>query len=168
MFKLSPRLQLIYYHLIPGKPVWDLCCDHGYLGFNAYESGNFPAIYFVDRVPSIMEQLKRRFEEHQDPSDMPSTQALFIPQAAEDLEGPLCGNVVIAGVGALTTQKILSRLSKRGNLRAERLLLCPQGADEKLSQVLCEISGFAYELSPDERKTIERGRVRKLLILNRK
>lgn len=61
MLKLSRRMQYVYDHLLTGSPVWDFCCDHGYLGLNAYSSGDFPQIHFVDQVPHIIEKLESRF-----------------------------------------------------------------------------------------------------------
>lgn len=160
-------MQLIYDHLIPGKPVWDFCCDHGYMGLNAYESGDFPSVHFVDQVSHIIEQLKERFEkDHQ--NEESATAAFFLPHAGEDLQIFVEGSVVIAGVGAFTIEKIIKSLSTRGFLKAERLILCPQGGAEKLLQGLQGISGFDYQVSNEDCKIEERGRIRKLLILDRK
>lgn len=167
MFKLSPRLQLIYDQLIPGNPVWDFCCDHGYMGLNAYMSGHFPSVHFVDQVRHIIEQLEKRFQEDHFQEEH-STQAFFLPLAGEEILTPVEGNVVIAGVGAFTVEKILRAISARGLLRAKRLILCPQGGAEKLFLKLREIPEFDYEFSNEDCKIDERGRVRKILILNRK
>lgn len=167
MFKLSPRLQLIYDHLIPGKPVWDFCCDHGYLGLNAYESGLFPEVHFVDQVRHIIEHLRERFaqdhhlEEH-------SAQSFFHPQAGEAVLTPVRGTAVIAGVGPSTVLKILEGLEERKLLQAERLILVPHGGEEMVRKRLAARSEFNYQLSNQDCKIEERGRIRKLLILDRK
>lgn len=167
MFKLSPRMQLIYDQLLPGKPVWDLCCDHGYMGLNAYESGDFPAVYFVDQVGPIVQQLKERFKEkHLDPKS--TIQTFFLSESAENLQIHLEGNVVIAGVGSFTIIKILRVLFTKGFLKAERLILCPQDGPEKLLHGLFDLSDFDYEICNEDCKVEERGRIRKLLILKRK
>ncbi|KYG67544.1 SAM-dependent methyltransferase [Bdellovibrio bacteriovorus] len=160
-------MQLIYDQLIPGNPVWDFCCDHGYMGLNAYESGEFPSIHFVDQVRHIIEQLERRFEQEHYIKDH-SAQAFFLPLAGEDLLTPVEGNVVIAGVGAFTIERILRSISSRGLLRAKKLILCPQGRAEKLLQSLPEIPDFDYEIGNEDCQIDERGRIRKLLIFNKK
>lgn len=166
MFKLSPRMQLIYDHLIPGKPVWDFCCDHGYLGLNAYESGQFSEVYFVDQVRHIIEQLKRRFED-QHFDEASKTQAHFLPRAGENITVPVQGTVVIAGVGPHTISKILNNLVEKKLLEADRLILSPHGDDEKLLQIFAENSDFHYRISNQDCKVEERGRMRKVLILHR-
>ena len=62
MIRLSKRLTAVYENLIPNEDVWDICCDHGYLGAAAYKSTRFSNIYFVDRVPATIEKLKIQFE----------------------------------------------------------------------------------------------------------
>lgn len=160
-------MQLISDHLLPGKPVWDVCCDHGYLGLSAYKSGNHPAVHFVDRVRHIIDDLKQNFEENYF-EEGHGTQAFFFAQSAEHLEISMEGSVVIAGVGAFTIEKIVTSLQRKGRLKAQRLILGPQSGAEKLKQVLCETSAFDYRLSNEDCKIEERGRVRKLLILERK
>ncbi|WP_374077803.1 tRNA (adenine(22)-N(1))-methyltransferase TrmK [Bdellovibrio bacteriovorus] len=166
MFKLSPRMQLIYDLLLPGKPVWDFCCDHGYLGLNAYESGLFPEVYFVDKVEQIIARLKKRFDEEYYRAESPS-QAYFFSQMGERVEQPLRGSIVIAGVGAFTIFKILQEMNKKGLLHAERLILCPQRDEEKLREFFLQNHNFGYRLCNEHYEVEERGRTRKLLIFDK-
>ncbi|WP_295901469.1 SAM-dependent methyltransferase [uncultured Bdellovibrio sp.] len=166
MFKLSRRMQLIYDLLLPGKPVWDFCCDHGYMGLNAYESGLFPEVYFVDKVEHIIAQLKTRFENEYHRVDSPA-QAHFLAQQGEEIARPLRGSVVVAGVGAFTIFKIIQSLHEKGHLEAERLILCPQRDEEKLLQFFAGRANFGYELSNEHYEVVERGRTRKLLIFDK-
>lgn len=159
-------MQLVYDHLIPGKPVWDFCCDHGYLGLRAYESGRFSEVYFVDQVRHIIEQLKQRFEQHH-LSDELEAKVHFLPHAGEELLMAVHGTVVITGVGPHTILRILSSLSQRKLLQADRLILSPHGDTGKLLQSLAENPDFHYEVGNQDCKVEERGRIRKLLILHR-
>ncbi len=159
-------MQLIYDHLIPGKPVWDFCCDHGYLGTNAYMSGHFPRVYFVDQVKHLIEKLEQKYLAHHEESH--PSQAFFIPQAGEDVRNSVEGTVVIAGVGPHSILKILKGLSENQSLKAERLILCSQGGEEILKEGLLTLSNFDYQIGNEDCKIEERGRVRKLLILNKK
>ena len=42
--------------------VWDLCCDHGYLGLRVLHEALCDQVVFVDRVPHIMADLAARLE----------------------------------------------------------------------------------------------------------
>lgn len=166
MLKLSRRMQLIFDFLVPGEPVWDFCCDHGYMGLNAYESGLFPEVHFVDQVPHIIEQVQQRFQtEHF--RENSSARAYFFAVAGEDIPKPLYGSAIIAGVGAYTIFKILESLHERDFLHAKRLILCPQRDDEKLKEDLRKMSNFSYEMTRDCCEIVERGRGRKLLIFDK-
>lgn len=51
---LSNRLKLIFDQLLPGHAVWDICCDHGYLGSHAYrQSQDIISVNEKDRVREI-------------------------------------------------------------------------------------------------------------------
>lgn len=166
MFKLSRRMQLIYDHLLPGEPVWDFCCDHGYMGLNAYESGSFPEVHFVDQVEHIIEQLQSRFKAEYWHRDSPS-QAYFHALPGEDLQEVLRGTIVIAGVGAHTIHKIVGSLHRRELLLVSRLILCPQRDEEKLVKMLDFELRDNFKLCNVHYEVMERGRARKLLIFDK-
>jgi tRNA (adenine22-N1)-methyltransferase len=134
--KLSNRLQFIYENLLPGMPVWDFCCDHGYLGVEALKSGQFPKVFFVDQVPHIVENVEsvvaEKFSEF-------LTRAHFIVSKGEEIEEVVQGNVVIAGVGAFAIFKILRALCDRHLLQAHRLIFCPQRDEEKFVAMLNDL-----------------------------
>lgn len=156
-------MQLIYDHLIPGAPVWDFCCDHGYMGLNAYESGAFPEVYFVDQIKHIIAQLEERFQREYFRAES-SSRAYFLPQPGEDVEADIRGTVVIAGVGAHTIFKIISSLHKKGALRAHKLILVPQRDEEKLVELMNEKLCPEYKPCNEHYRIVERGRSRKVLI----
>lgn len=128
---LSPRLQLVYDHLLPGQDVWDICCDHGYLGGTAYKSQKFKDIYFVDPVPSIMESLQQRFQKYVFDSNLKS-KAIFLTLEAQKISQPMMGTVSIIGVGAMLINDILKATSESSALQAERLILGPHRDNEKI------------------------------------
>lgn len=166
MLKLSPRMQLIYEHLIPGQPVWDLCCDHGYLGLNAYESGAFPRVYFVDQVPEIIQRLQETFR-RQFPQDSVTSRAQFVALAGEALTADVTGTLVIAGVGAHTIINIVQTLHSKDLLKADKLILAPQKDEQKLLKFMAEQVPSTYQICNEHYNIIERGRTRKLLIFTR-
>lgn len=166
MLKLSRRMQLIYDQLLPGEPVWDFCCDHGYMGLNAYESGVFPQVYFVDQVPEIIERLRTRFTQEYFKKDF-SSEAHFLSIPGEHVNTPLTGTVVLAGVGAHTIQKILVSAQEKGLLQARRFILCPQNHEHKISSFFLEKHAESYRLCNEHYETMEKGRIRKLLIFDK-
>ncbi|MEN0059032.1 MAG: SAM-dependent methyltransferase [Bdellovibrio sp.] len=166
MYKLSLRMQLIYDHLLPEHPVWDFCCDHGYMGLNAYASECFSEVHFVDQVPSIISRLQSRFHKEYYQPHHP-TQAYFYAQKGEEILSPICGTLVIAGVGALNIYKILCELHQRGVLQTQRMILGPQRDEKKLHDLLREKLFSTKQWKLYEHQVMERGRVRKLLILDK-
>jgi len=117
MIKLSARLQNLLDRCEPGLPLWDLCCDHGLLGFAAIESGKFSEVILNDAVAHVVEDLDRKLE------DSPGRTILAL---AEQINEPLTGNVVIAGVGGEKIFKILKTHADNGRLHARHLILCPE------------------------------------------
>jgi len=143
--KLSNRLQFIYENLRPGMPVWDFCCDHGYLGVEALKSGRFPQVHFVDQVPHIVENVESIVNEK---FCGLRKQARFYAMRGEDIEEVVQGSVVIAGVGAFAICKILQALLRKNLLQAQRLILCPQRDEEKFLTMLSELGdGFRNRFS---------------------
>lgn len=126
MLKLSSRLQAFYDLLIPEQPVWDFCCDHGYLGLKALESERFSEVHFVDPVQALIQKIEQICR------DREAQGAVFHPCAGEDLEIPVKGTMVVAGVGAETIIKIISGLKSQGLLEAERLVLSPHRHEDRL------------------------------------
>ena len=114
---LSLRLNTLLELCRPGLPLWDLCCDHGYLGEAAWHSGRFPEVIFNDAVDDLLERLKPRLT---DPA------CRIVGGLAEEISEPLRGNIVIAGIGGQKTYRILQTHAQAGRLHAERLILCPE------------------------------------------
>ncbi|WP_374029689.1 tRNA (adenine(22)-N(1))-methyltransferase TrmK [Bdellovibrio bacteriovorus] len=166
MYKLSERMQFIYDQLLPNKPVWDFCCDHGYMGLNAYESGRFPEVYFVDQVPHIVQQLEQRFHREYYREDA-LAKAFFLAKKGEDIDLPLTGTAMVAGVGAFTIFNILQELHQKGLLHAQRLILGPQRDELKLREMIRAEGDFGYPFCNEHYEILEKGRARKLLIFDK-
>ncbi len=158
---LSPRLQLIFDQLLPGRDVWDLCCDHGLVGLKAAASEDFCEVHFVDQAAHLVEAL-RRFQPF-----LP--QAYFHPFSAQELTEPLCGNVVATGVGAELISKIVRSLLLDGRLQADRLILGPHKDEEKLQEWLCQDLVFSESYSLLQICAVrERGRLREIFVFQRR
>lgn len=161
---LSDRLKLIFGQLLPGYAVWDICCDHGYLGLHAYQSQLFPEINFVDQVPEIIARLEQRFYREIAQSHN-STTSHFWPQPGENLNLELTGNLVISGVGSYTIFQILKSLQAKNLLKAQRLILCPQNDVVKIDEIK-KLQGFCYRQSQDIISVTEKDRVREIYVLD--
>lgn len=161
---LSNRLKLIFDQLLPDCAVWDICCDHGYLGLNAYQSQLFPEVNFVDQVPEIMARLEERFHREIVQTTNPTTPR-FIALSGEDLTLELTGNVVISGVGSYTIFQILKSLQTKNLLKAKRLILCPQNDVVKMDEIK-KLPGFLYRQSQDIISVNEKDRVREIFVLD--
>lgn len=159
MIRLSPRLRLLLDQALPGKPLWDLCCDHGLLGMKALEEGQTSEVHFVDRVPSIMERLKERLQEEN------LVGSLHV-QGAESLQCPLEGTVVIAGVGGDRILEILEALDGNGYLTADRLVLSPHKDERVFVEKFSEGLGKRWRLS-EPLSVRESGRERPIWVADR-
>lgn len=162
---LSIRLQLVYDHLIPDEDVWDFCCDHGYLGGAAYKSLNFKDVYFVDPVPSIMENLKKRFDTFVY-NKASRYQAHFLIQKGESISTVVQGNVCIVGVGGLMICEILKSLASQNLLEARRLILGPHRDAEKITDLIAQDELFKKYKLIQKKDVMENGRKREFFIFD--
>jgi len=162
---LSIRLQLVYDHLLPDQDVWDFCCDHGYLGGAAYKSQSFKDVYFVDPVPSIMDNLKNRFQTFVYSADNKST-AHFLIQKGETVTQVVQGNVCIVGVGGLMICDILKSLAENNLLQAKRLILGPHRDSEKLVEMIEKNDLFKKYKLIKKKDVMENGRKRDFFIFD--
>lgn len=112
MKKLSQRLQKIFDQLDPNLDLWDICCDHGILGtYAAIHKIQNKNIYFVDRVSSIIQKLKKLHEQL-------GTEALrnasYLAKDATCYDFPkISGNIIIAGIGENLSLEILKNILKQ-------------------------------------------------------
>jgi len=158
--RFSPRLRAIYDELLPGLPVADLCCDHGYLGLNAYLSQHFPEIHFVDQVPQTMMVLENNFNQYFK-NTLNLTQVNFTTSDAGKIQSILTGNVVIAGVGGKNMMRILDYLNQFQILRPKRLILSPHRHQELFEQ--SELFGLSHSHT---RSVIEAGITRPIFVFH--
>jgi tRNA (adenine22-N1)-methyltransferase len=124
--KLSPRLQALLDRCEPGLPLWDLCCDHGLLGLAALESGKFSEVIFNDAVPHVLEALAPQISNYEN--------SRVVLGLAEEIQEPLTGNLILAGIGGEKIFKILSTYSAAGRLNARHIIVCPEKHAEWLSR----------------------------------
>lgn len=105
--KLDKRLRHLYEWVDPLNQydhIWDLCCDHGYLGLHLAKSSQLmhSQIHLVDCVPEIMDRLRKKYTA----SDYGNIHFHLDDAATMSYEGQ-SHLVIIAGVGGDTVEKIL-------------------------------------------------------------
>ncbi|QDK36721.1 SAM-dependent methyltransferase [Bdellovibrio sp. NC01] len=160
-------MNLIFDYLIPGEPVWDFCCDHGYMGLKAYHSCQFPEVHFVDQVPHIIARLEQSFLTKHQKAEY-TQKVFFWAQSGENINSPLNGTAIIAGVGAHTILQILRGLFAQNTMNASRFILAPQKQEEFLEQELSAWNEFQTRFKIADVTHIQEGsRHRKLLIFDK-
>lgn len=143
---------------VVGEPLWDICCDHGYLAEAALYSKNFPKVYFVDQVPHITEALERRLiKKGHNPN---SYQVLTVDGGK--ISQQMAGTIVIAGVGADLQIEMLQSMQKAGYLKAQRLVLNPFKDLPRMKEL--EACGWTLV---NEKSVTESGRERKIFVFER-
>lgn len=163
--KLSPRLQCFFEQLLPGEDVWDLFCDHGYLGLAALEAGIFKRVYFVDRANHLIQSLQQQLA-----SFRPESTGDCLAMPAESIAQVVSGTVVMAGIGGMNMLKILKALLLKSNFQPQRLVLSPQRDEELVARALSQgLIPEAPDIGLVQVLHIQEGpRVRKVFVLNLK
>lgn len=112
--RLSERLNILLSFCKKGSPLWDLACDHGYLGLMALEKQLCPHVTFCDLSKVAMEALKCQ------PLLMNKYQGFH-----EIVTGDFCDlqipdrdcNIVLAGLGFHKIKKFVAKNSELKNIR---------------------------------------------------
>lgn len=128
---LSVRLKNIYDLILPNQPLWDIGCDHGYVGLHAYRNRLCTEVNLVDQSREVLHSTYLRIAEW------------FPERAGEELRVwcldaerkalPISsGTVVMAGLGTGTIVRMIVNLFSE-NVPAEvRLVLASTFSGERL------------------------------------
>ena len=161
----SKRMKLLVDLSLDGEPLWDMCCDHGYIGLLALSSRRFSHVYFVDNVAHIINRLQELIDQSPFKYDSPSYS--LVNSKVEDLRVLVDGTCIIAGVGGKTIVTILEALSNNNFLGAERLILSAHTRESYLLDFL-NSSNFSSLYSLSESRDIYEGkRLRRIYVLNK-
>ena len=149
--KLSKRLSALKSMIGSGYDhIWDVCCDHGYLGFallaryqqvqSQQHHSALPEVHFVDVVPHLMAQLQTELQA----VDFASRYHLHCQDAGSIRCSPEHRHlVIIAGVGGdVAIEIIRSILKNHENAKHIEFLLAPVHHLYRVRQFLRQ-SGFA-------------------------
>jgi tRNA (adenine22-N1)-methyltransferase len=120
---MSDRIRRLASFVRPQSVLYDLCCDHGYIGFTAWDQKPLAGLVFVDQsanaLCAVHEALQAR--ELTDDSRIQVIQGL-----AENIRLDVRpSDLVMAGVGIRTIVTIIRRLFPDG-LGPHRLIICPE------------------------------------------
>lgn len=162
MIQLSARLEYVSTQFLPNLPVWDICCDHGYLGTWALQN-LFPEVHFVDPVSSIIDKIEARSAPHQQHIQG----RIFLHRTlGQNIAQDVTGNVVILGVGPHVIHDILDSLWQKSCLKAQRLILGPQRNPEKLEAWISQWKQDHQLNEVTQKVLIEKGRERVIFTLD--
>ena len=100
----------------PALPVWDLCCDHGKIGYGVLTRHSATPVVFVDRAVATVDRLERALERN--PSSAGRCQTLCADILQMELPGTPV-NFVVAGVSSNVIVSFLGRLADR---RGDRII----------------------------------------------
>ncbi len=116
--QLSPRLNSVYSRINKKHPIWDICCDHGYLGIECILSTEAKDVNFCDPGEDLMNNLANKIsanskiliEERWFKSyELNNKKVKLYCCKAEKLDvNSVKGTVVIMGVGTKTITSILN------------------------------------------------------------
>lgn len=135
--------------------VFDVCCDHGYIGFSALKTAK--KVVFVDQSPNALISVREHILSLSD-TDRLRVEVHAIPGELIDLDGETSADFIIAGVGVTTIVSIVAALFPEG-LGSHRLILSPQQDSLPLRWFLREKGlKLAHESVVEER-----GRYREIL-----
>lgn len=123
LVKLTNRMKLLRDFSLENTPFWDLCCDHGKIGFGVLKIRNNTHVYFVDCIETIIKETQQKAQYYL--SDEEYCRAHFYCLKAEDITMKCEGVILIAGVGGLVITKILTSLFHNKKLMAEKIILSP-------------------------------------------
>ena len=157
---LSPRIEKIASLVRPGHTLFDLCCDHGRIGFAALSRAK--EVIFVDQSANALRAVHEHCETLE-ASEQARTQIRVSPGELLDLSGFGPSDFVIAGVGVTTIVSIISALFPE-TLGQNRLILSPQQDSLPLRWYLRD-RGFGLV---EEHVVLERGRYREMLVIEAK
>jgi tRNA (adenine22-N1)-methyltransferase len=159
---LSARLKRVYNRVQPGGPLWDIGCDHGYLGLHAFRSGLCTEVNLVDQSAEVLRRTQPRVDECRLHGPAGNLRVWHADAASEPL--PIThGTVVIAGVGHDTALRIVRNLFSNSPADGVMLVLASAPDEERLRLGLARL-GWRLR---NEELYVEKRHVRQVLTCGR-
>jgi tRNA (adenine22-N1)-methyltransferase len=164
MLHLRPRLTRVLSYVRSDEMLWDIGCDHGYLGMRALMEKNLTGLVCIDRSPAAINKLKHKMAlENLAPAvrdhvlrRLPDYERknirLVCADAATLPAEPVCGTVVLAGMGARSILRILNGFVFPNWLPQTQLVMLPNTERPLLEKTFIEKKIPLSEESIDDGK----------------
>lgn len=168
MAKLGLRLKAIADQVtFSGQPIWDCCCDHGYLGQHllnqpdCVSSGS--TVHFVDCVADIITHLNTRLSSISSLQGRWQSHCIDVTRLPLAEQSSLSHTIIIAGVGGELVAAMVTALNQEfTNLNLE-FILCPVHHEYEMRIALAEQGLRLF----DEQLIKENGRFYEILRIGR-
>ena len=146
--QISQRIHKLCDFIIDGLPTYDLCCDHGLIGYTAYETRNIPEVTFVDQIEHITDDLRNKINTYA--SNHPFKIITAPAERIELTNQPV--NVIIAGVHAQSIYNIIKHIPL--NRMGDNYIFSPNSDHDYFEKTIEN-----FNLTIDKKETIyENGR----------
>ncbi|MBX9766042.1 MAG: SAM-dependent methyltransferase [Bdellovibrionales bacterium] len=143
MIAISNRLRILCALVNPEIPLFDVGCDHGYLGLWAHSQLKTPTT-LIDCQPHILEEFRLRWGKR-----YPEIETECGPAEQRDWESTPA-NIVIAGMGPEPIYRIAKSILTNGVHPETRLILCPEKRPFHLLMRLQELGWDTEAIGPKE------------------
>ena len=128
---LSDRLKKVYDLILPNQPLWDIGCDHGYVGLHAHRNRLCTEINLVDQSREVLHSTHLRITEWF-PEKTGEELRVWCLDAEREALPISSGTVVMAGLGTPTIVRMITNLFPE-NVPAEvRVVLASTFTGERL------------------------------------
>lgn len=130
---MSDRIQRLASYVRPHSVLYDLCCDHGYIGLAAWDQKPLAGLILVDQSAHALRAVQQELSRRGLTGDG-RVQAIAL--AAENLLiDTRPSDFIMAGVGTKTIVTIMQNLFPKG-LGPHRLILSPEKNSNDLRRYL--------------------------------
>ncbi|MCE2571985.1 tRNA (adenine(22)-N(1))-methyltransferase [Motilimonas eburnea] len=164
MAKLGLRLKAIAKQVtFSGQPIWDCCCDHGYLGQYLLEQDaciqTGSVVNFVDCIADIIAQLNTRLSQITALQGRWQSHCIDVAKLPLAEQTSLSHTIIIAGVGGELTAKMVTALNQQFAKHKLEFILCPVHHEYEMRTALAQQGLRLF----DEQLVKENGRFYEIL-----
>lgn len=119
------RFDALYSAILPGKPLWDVGCDHGLVGLRALQEDRVPFVNFVDISAAAIDSLTTRL-----PTDLAPRSQIRLTRGQDLPWNEVAGTVVLAGLGPATIRSIVDVIPLASRSRLQLVMSSEKNSDE--------------------------------------
>jgi len=155
---LSVRLKTVYNLILPKRPLWDIGCDHGYVGLHAHHNRLCTEVNLVDQSREVLDSTRLRIAEWF-PGGTGEGLRVWCLDAEREALPISAGTVVMAGLGTPTIVRVIANLFPENVPTEVRVVLASTFTGERLRLRLMRL-GWRLQ---HEALYLENGHVRQIL-----